>query len=83
MSKEKMITAQDMIARLGLNDKKKNSFLYRVSGMSNLRRYLTGGMTGMCFEYVYRVDSEVWYLPLSIGILMSIAMIVDVITDYR
>lgn len=54
-----------------------------VSGMSKLRRYLTGGMIGMCFEYVYRVDSEVWYLPLSIGILMSIAMIIDVITDYR
>ena len=30
MSKEKMITAEDMIARLGLNDKKKNSFLYIV-----------------------------------------------------
>ena len=30
MSKEKMITAEDMIARLGLNDKKKNSFLYCV-----------------------------------------------------
>lgn len=63
--------------------KNRNSFLYLVSGMSKLRRYLTGGMIGMCFEYVYRVDSEVWYLPLSIGILMSIAMIVDVITDYR
>lgn len=57
--------------------------LHLVSGMSKLRRYLTGGMIGMCFEYVYRIDSEVWYLPLSIGILMSIAMIVDVITDYR
>ena len=64
-------------------NKKRNSFLYLVSGISEFRRYLTGGMIGMCFEYVYRVDSEVWYLPLSIGILMSIAMIVDVITDYR
>ena len=54
-----------------------------VSGMSKLRRYLTGGMIGMCFEYLYRVESEIWYLPLSIGVLMSIAMIVDVITDYR
>tara|TARA_R110002050_G_scaffold131289_4_gene253082 strand:+ start:1566 stop:1790 length:225 start_codon:yes stop_codon:yes gene_type:complete len=54
-----------------------------VSCMSKFRRYLTGAMIGMCFECVYRVESEVWYLPLSIGILMSIAMIVDVITDYR
>ena len=51
--------------------------------MSNFRKYLTGVIIGMCFEYVYRVESEFWYLPLSIGILMSIAMIVDVITDYR
>ncbi len=66
-----------------IKKKKRNSFLYLVSGMSKFRRYLTGGMIGMCFEYVYRVDSEVWYLPLSIGILMSIVMIIDVITDYR
>ena len=51
--------------------------------MSNLRRYLTGVIIGMCFEYVYRVDSEVWYLPLSVGILMSITVIVDVMTDCR
>lgn len=63
--------------------KKKAWSIGIVSGMSKLRRYITGGMIGMCFEYVYRVDSEVWYLPLSIGILMSIAMIVDVMTDYR
>ena len=79
---EDKITTEDMIERLGL-EKKPKLFLHLVSGMSKLRRYLTGGMIGMCFEYVYRVDSEVWYLPLSIGILMSIAMIVDVITDYR
>ena len=48
--------------------------------MSKLRKYLTGVVIGVCFEYVYRVDSEVWYLPLSIGLLMVIAMIVDVIT---
>ena len=77
-----MITAEDMIERLGL-EKKPKLFLHLVSGMSKVRRYLTGGMIGMCFEYVYRVDSEVWYLPLSIGILMSIAMIIDVVTDYR
>jgi hypothetical protein len=63
--------------------KKKAWSIGVVSGMSKLRRYLTGGVVGMCFEYVYRVESEIWYLPLSIGILMSIAMIVDVITDYR
>jgi hypothetical protein len=63
--------------------KKKAWSIGIVSGMSKLRRYITGGMIGMCFEYVYRVDSEVWYLPLSIGILMSIAMTVDVMTDYR
>jgi len=79
---EDKITAEDMIERLGL-EKKPKLFLHLVSGMPKLRRYLTCGMIGMCFEYVYRVDSEVWYLPLSIGILMSIAMIVDVITDYR
>ncbi len=77
-----MITAEDMIERLGL-EKKPKLFLHLVSGMSKVRRYLTGGVIGMCFEYVYRVDSEVWYLPLSIGILMSIAMIIDVVTDYR
>ena len=71
-----------MIERLGL-EKKPKLFLHLVSGMSKFRRYLTGGMIGMCFEYVYRVDSEVWYLPLGIGVLMSISMIVDVLTDYR
>tara|TARA_R110000823_G_scaffold255501_1_gene377551 strand:+ start:1971 stop:2378 length:408 start_codon:yes stop_codon:yes gene_type:complete len=75
-------TAEDMIERLGL-EKKPKLFLHLVSGMSKFRRYLTGGMIGMCFEYVYRVDSEVWYLPLGIGVLMSISMIVDVLTDYR
>ena len=63
--------------------KKKVCSIGVVRGISKLRRYLTGAIIGMCFEYVYRVDSEVWYLPLSIGILMSIAMIVDVITDYH
>jgi hypothetical protein len=63
--------------------KKKAWTIGVVRGMSKLRRYLIGAMIGMCFEYVYRVDSEVWYLPLSIGLLMSIAMIVDVLTDYR
>lgn len=66
-----------------LKKKKSNSFLYLVSGMSKLRRYLIGGIIGMCFEYVYRVESEVWYLPLGIGVLMSIGMIFDVLTDYR
>jgi hypothetical protein len=28
--------------------------LCAVSGISKLRRYLTGGMIGMCFQYVYK-----------------------------
>tara|TARA_Y100000593_G_C4167236_1_gene265041 strand:+ start:57 stop:206 length:150 start_codon:yes stop_codon:yes gene_type:complete len=42
-----------------------------------MSKYLTGGIIGMCFVYVYRVDSEVWYLPLSIGVIMTISMIFD------
>ena len=40
-----IITAEDMIKRLGL-EKKPKLFLHLVSGMSKFRRYLTGGMIG-------------------------------------
>ncbi len=46
--------------------------------MSKLRRYIIGGIIGMCFEYVYRVESDVWYLPLGIAILLCIIMLIDV-----
>ncbi len=42
-----------------------------------MNRYSTGIIIGMCFVYVYRVDSEVWYLPLSIGVIMTISIIFD------
>ena len=49
--------------------------------MNKMRRYVVGGMIGMCFEYVYRVESSVWYLPFSIGIILCIVMIIDIIYD--
>jgi hypothetical protein len=49
--------------------------------MKKTTKYLTGATIGMCFEYVYRVESQVWYLPLGIGILLSIVAITDIIND--
>ena len=47
--------------------------------MNKLKRYVIGGMVGMCFEYAYRADSDVWYLPLILGILMSVVVVIDVL----
>ena len=68
------VTAEDMIKMLAL-EKKSYSFPY----FNKIRRYLTGILIGMCFEYVYRVDSHVWYLPFSIGILLSVSAIIDIL----
>lgn len=58
--------------------KKINAFaIQNVSGLLKARRYLNGMMIGMCFEYVYRVDSEYWYFPLTIGTMLCVSMIVD------
>ncbi|KKN88684.1 hypothetical protein LCGC14_0245750 [marine sediment metagenome] len=51
--------------------------------MNKLRRYIIGSMIGMCFEYTYRVDSNVWYIPLIIGILLSTVVVLDVIKTPR
>jgi len=77
------VTAEDVINHLGLNKKKNNCFLFFVSGISRLRKYLLGGVIGICFEYVYRVESEVWYLPLGIGILLSVIVIIESFSNYR
>ena len=45
--------------------------------MEKLRRYFYGGIIGMCLEYVYRVESDVWYIPLSIAIIFIVLAIVD------
>ena len=37
-----------------LTKKKKAWSIGVVSGIYKLRRYLTGGMIGMCFQYVYK-----------------------------
>lgn len=46
--------------------------------MDKLKQYVIGGIIGMCFEYAYRADSDVWYLPLILGILMSVVVVIDV-----
>lgn len=46
--------------------------IQNVSGLLKADKYLRGMTVGMLFEYVYRVDSDVWYLPLGIGVLMCV-----------
>ncbi len=46
--------------------------------MTKLKRYVIGGMVGMCFEYAYQANSNVWYIPLILGILMSVVVVIDV-----
>ena len=74
------INPKEMMNKLGLN--KRNSFLYRVSG-TMLRRYTTGVMIGICFEYAYRVETDYWHYPLGIGIVLSISALIDVFYSYR
>jgi hypothetical protein len=57
--------------------------IQNVSGLLKARRYLTGIMIGMCFEYVYRVDSEYWYFPLAIGTMQTVSMIIDCMSNDR
>ena len=64
-------------------EKPKYVFLHNISGITKLFRYSNGIMIGMCFEYAYRVESDVWYLPLAIGILLSISMVMDILSSYR
>ena len=65
------------------NTKKQDSFISDVSGLFKLIKYLQAMMAGMCFEYVYRVESDVWYLPLGIGILVTITLVVDAFSNER
>ena len=58
--------------------KKKNK---KNNMFSNFRRYTTGMIIGMCFEYVYRVESDIWYIPLTIAIVLTISMVVDIISS--
>lgn len=51
--------------------------------MSNIGRFLMGLVAGICFEYVYRVESAVWYLPLAIGVLAVIMFIVSEVKNRK
>ncbi len=51
--------------------------------MDKLKQYVIGAMIGMCFEYAYRADSDVWHLPLIIGIFLSLIAAIDVITTSK
>jgi hypothetical protein len=57
--------------------------IQNVSGLFKLMKYLQAMMAGMCFEYVYRVESDVWYLPLGIGILTTVTLFIDVFSNDR
>lgn len=59
------------------NTEKQDSFISDVSGLFKLMKYLQAMMAGMCFEYVYRVESDVWYLPLVIGVLTTVMLVID------
>ncbi len=50
------------------------------TALNKLSRYSTGFVIGMCLEYVYRVDTPYWYLPLSIAILMSVGVLADLLS---
>jgi hypothetical protein len=45
--------------------------------MNKYSRYSVGFTVGMCLEYIYRVNSEVWYIPCGIAFLGSILMVID------
>jgi hypothetical protein len=57
--------------------------MQNVSGLFKLMKYLQAMMAGMCFEYVYRVESDVWYLPLGIGILTTVMLVIDAFSNDR
>ena len=57
--------------------------IQNVSGLFQLIKYLQAIMAGVCFEYVYRVESDVWYLPLVIGILTTINLVIDSFSNDR
>ena len=44
--------------------------------MKNLSRYLKGGVLGMCLEYLYRVEYNIW--PLLISTLIIIQILIDI-----
>ena len=46
-------------------------------GVFQFNKYLNAMCAGMCFEYAYRVDSDVWYLPLLCGVCITIIMAID------
>jgi hypothetical protein len=57
--------------------------MQNVSGLFKLMKYLQAMMAGMCFEYVYRVESDVWYLPLGIGILTTVMLVIDALVRFK
>jgi hypothetical protein len=44
--------------------------------MKNLSRYLKGGILGMCLEYLYRVEYNIW--PLLISTIIIIQILIDI-----
>ena len=49
--------------------------------MENLFRYLRGGIIGMCFEYLYRVEYN--QITLFIAIILMIHMLIDLDKENR
>lgn len=45
--------------------------------MKNLSRYLRGGILGMCLEYLYRVEYNIWPLLISTVIIIQILIDID------
>jgi len=52
-----------------------------MNRIEKFRCYTYGAVIGMLFEYAYRVDSHVWYIPLGIAILMIVSVAIDLIYD--
>lgn len=57
--------------------------IQNVSGLFQFIKYLQAMTAGMCFEYVYRVQSDVWYLPMTIGILITVTLVIDAFGNDR
>jgi hypothetical protein len=43
--------------------------------MKNLSRYLKGGILGMCLEYLYRVEYNIW--PVIISTIIIVQILID------
>lgn len=39
------------------------------NAISGMARFILGAIAGMCLEYAFRVESEVWYIPFCVGMI--------------